>query len=178
MLNSPKHTNAFWNPLKYPEPVPGYFKVLDRCEKPLATKFPSCSNATMAAIFKKKHIPKKCCPEVTKFSKFCYHALGLFVATTPDFILTVPDFFERTQKAVVHTNTLKHLMSGEDCKVKLATFKTGFGNMHFCICVCNLQREIWQTNWPRLNLALCNHITIYSCEYLTQPGRAFFVRLF
>ena len=79
-------------------------------------------------------------------------------------------------KAVVHTNTLKHLMSGEDCRVKLATFKTGFGNMHFCICVCNLQREIWQTNWPRLNLALSNHITIYSCEYLTQPG-AFFVRL-
>ena len=102
MLNSPKHVNAFWNPSKYPEPVPGYFKVLDRCEKPLATKFPSCSNATMAAIFKKKHIPNKCCPEVTKFSKFCYHALGLFVATTPDFILTVPEFFERTQKVYDH----------------------------------------------------------------------------
>ncbi|KAJ6862612.1 hypothetical protein NC652_039461 [Populus alba x Populus x berolinensis] len=56
----------------------------------------------MAAIFKKKHIPNKCCPEVTKFSKFCYHALGLFVATTPDFILTVPEFFERTQKVYDH----------------------------------------------------------------------------
>jgi hypothetical protein len=75
---------------------------LDRCEKPLATKFPSCSNATLAAIFKKKHIPNKCCPEVTKFSNFCYHALGLFVATTPNFVLTVPKFFERTQKVYDH----------------------------------------------------------------------------
>jgi len=102
MLNSPKHTNAFWNQSKYPEPVPGYFKVLDRCEKPLATKFPSCSNATLAAIFKNKRIPNKCCPEVTKFSKFCYHALGLFVATTPNFVLTVPEFFERTEKVYDH----------------------------------------------------------------------------
>ena len=81
-------------------------------------------------------------------------------------------------KTIVHTNTLKHLMSGEDCRVKLATCKTGFGNMHFCICVCNLQRESWQTNWLRLNLALCNHITIYLCDYLTYPGAFFLLDYF
>ncbi|KAJ6856318.1 hypothetical protein NC651_038044 [Populus alba x Populus x berolinensis] len=50
---------------------------------------------------RKKYIPNKCCSEITKFSKIYYHILGLFITTTPNFILTIPEFFKQTKKFII-----------------------------------------------------------------------------